>query len=372
MSNWNLPTITSGYLDFVTEMNDKFVDAGTIGYGAPTNLPEHAMRFNRSINIFEEWVANAWVAKVIGIVGGGTGASDPATARVNLGLGSMATQNSNAVNITGGSITGVALDAGAITTGIVALARGGTGASLALGGVGTVLLSNGSAVVFAPGTSITQLNASNLTTGIVPLDRLAGVGKLDGVNQQWNGFNNFIGGLGASPYLDIAGQYPSLYLSNSLGEVGFKKLSILNYLGALYFQALDDAGGFKANYASITANGLEGKGQGITDINGTNITTGIVSAARLGAGPANAGTFLRGDNTWQSITPESVQPVPSGLIAIFELGCPAGWTRVASLDGRFPLGSTGFGGAGGSNDHTHGVTGTTNAGGVHQHYFVEM
>jgi hypothetical protein len=40
---------------------------------------------------------------------GGTGASDAAGARTNLGLGTMAVQNANAVNITGGSITGITL-----------------------------------------------------------------------------------------------------------------------------------------------------------------------------------------------------------------------------------------------------------------------
>src|SRR6188768_1216824 len=111
MANWNLPTATSDYLGFVVEMNDKFTDAGTLGYGAPTNLPDHAIRFNRSINIFEELVSGAWEPKIIGISRGGTGANTAASARTTLGIGSMGTQNSNAVNITGGSITGVNFDA---------------------------------------------------------------------------------------------------------------------------------------------------------------------------------------------------------------------------------------------------------------------
>lgn len=43
---------------------------------------------------------------------GGTGATDAAGARTNLGLGTMATQNANAVAITGGSINGVDIDGG--------------------------------------------------------------------------------------------------------------------------------------------------------------------------------------------------------------------------------------------------------------------
>jgi hypothetical protein len=74
----------------------------------------------------------------IAIVSGGTGAGNAIQARDNLGLGSMAVQNSSAVGITGGTISGltllgaanVAITSGTIT-GIVDLliADGGTGAS---------------------------------------------------------------------------------------------------------------------------------------------------------------------------------------------------------------------------------------------------
>lgn len=65
------------------------------------------------------------VSGVVAIGNGGTGATTQTAARTALGLGTLSTQNANAVNITGGTITTLTTD--------LAVADGGTGASNAAG-----------------------------------------------------------------------------------------------------------------------------------------------------------------------------------------------------------------------------------------------
>lgn len=175
-ADWNTPTSATGYLTVLTNLNDKDVDAITLQKTAPSNLPVGAIAWDRGALKFKEWNGAAFVDMVIDIAGGGTGAATAAGARTNLGLGTMAVQDASAVVITGGIIVGVNMSAGSITSGTLALARGGTGASLALGASGTILQSNGAAVVFGTdGSGLINLNASNLSSGAIPSARITAV-----------------------------------------------------------------------------------------------------------------------------------------------------------------------------------------------------
>lgn len=86
-----------------------------------------------------------------------------ATSRTNLGLGTMAVQNANAVAITGGSIAGIT---------DLAVADGGTGASTAAGartnlGLGTMAVQNANAIAVTGGTLTGVTNFVANTAGTI-------------------------------------------------------------------------------------------------------------------------------------------------------------------------------------------------------------
>jgi len=381
MANWNLPTPQSGYINFVAEMNDKFYDSARMYYQDSINIPIGTIRFNRSGYVFDEWDSNisTWLPRTIGVTGGGTGSNNATGARANLGLGSMATQNSNAVSITGGSITGISFDISSVTTGVLPLARGGTGSSLALGAQGTVLMSYAGSTQFTSGVNITQLDAGALTQGIVPSARLTGVGKLAeqntwGARNTFNGDSIFSGSSyawGCTVFASSDFAVFNLYSGNAGGNRKWSRFITIS--GDLHYQRLNDDYTSAVSIFTVTWDGLlGGNASALYALNASAIDRGLVNPAFLGSGSPSAATYLRGDGVWAAIATGGggeASPIPSGMIAIFNGGCPVGWTRFSQLDNRFPLGSSGAGATGGSDTHSHQFDVNSNGSGNHNHTF---
>ena len=74
--------------------------------------------------------------------------------------------------------------------------------------------------------------------------------------------------------------------------------------------------GFTYNSSTglLTSTGFSGSGASLTALNATNLASGTVAAARLGSGSSITTKFLRGDNTWQTIsaTPEGTAILSTG------------------------------------------------------------
>ena len=103
-----VPTIEKLYL-----INNGLADACTVKNSTGTGIAVPAGKsmfvFNDGTNVVDAvtHLSSLTLNTDLAVADGGTGASDAGTARTNLGLGTMATQNGTSVSISGGSATGL-------------------------------------------------------------------------------------------------------------------------------------------------------------------------------------------------------------------------------------------------------------------------
>jgi trimeric autotransporter adhesin len=292
----------------ITSINASNISSGTIANARTTAASSNGASTIVSRDSGGNFSANTVTAAVIGDISGGSNinasnissgtiANARTTASASNGASTIVLRDAGgafaAGAITGTSFTGngsalTAINATAITTGTLDNAR--TTATSA-NGASTIVVrdANGSFAgnvitgttgtftnISGNGTSLTAINASNISSGTVASARISG---------SYTGITG-VGTLTAGTWNAnvIANAYTSAATANGASTIVLRGTS----------------GEFSAG--AITSVSISGNGVALTAINASNISSGTVATARLASGTANSSTYLRGDQTWATIS----------------------------------------------------------------------
>jgi hypothetical protein len=258
------------------------------------------------------------------IVGNGTTwvAETGATARTSLGLGSIATQASSAVAITGGTITGIT---------DLALADGGTGASDASGartslGLGSIATQASSAVAITGGTitGITDLALADGGTGASDASGArTSLGLVIGTDvQAYDADLTALGGLAVTDGNFIVGNGTTW-----VAETGATARTSLG-LGSIATQASSAVAITGGTITGITDLTVADGGTGSSTLAANNVLLGNGASALQVVAPGTSGNLLTSNGTtWASTTP-AVQGFPATTVMLFgQTAAPTGWTK---------------------------------------------
>jgi hypothetical protein len=216
-----------------------------------------------------------------------------------------AISNTNASNLSAGTVAN-ARTTGASANGASTLvlrdANGSFAGNVITGTTGTFTSVSGN------GVALTAINASNVTSGTLDNARTTAAsanGASTIVARDTNGsFTANVVNVTTLSGGAVSGNGIGLTAINASniasGTIANARTTASDANGASTIVARDVNGSFTANVGTFTT--VSGAGGGLTSINASNLSSGTVATARLASGTANATTYLRGDQTWATVS----------------------------------------------------------------------
>jgi hypothetical protein len=213
-------------------------------------------------------------------------------------------------NISGNAASLTDINASNITSGTISNARttGNTANSAstlvlrdASGNFGSNVIT--ASLFSGDGSGINAINASNISSGTIDNARTTAAsanGAATIVLRDSSGSFS----AGAITATSISGNGVALTAINASniasGTIANARTTAATANGASTIVLRGSSGEFTAG--AITGASFAGNGVALTAINASNIASGTVATARLASGTANASTYLRGDQTWSTIS----------------------------------------------------------------------